>query len=288
MRENRERMRLSTIRRERYNGQSTYESVNIMRRVRVAGLCLFVVFALGAVAATSASATAPEYGRCIKKAKAEGKGYTSSKCTVAGEGKKAKYEWIPGAGKTKFETKGGVGVLTAVGGQSVQCKTESSTGEFFEGNNKEAGNMKIKFNECESLNLTCSTPGAKAGELVTNNVEGIVGWENKARKKTALELYPAHSVASGLFIEFECAGLVVKVRGKVLVPIKNDAMKTSETLKFKASKGKQKPEKWEESSEKVILESSFKGGPYEQSGQDITSVLKELAGEEALELNAVV
>ena len=259
-----------------------------MKPMRSLGLCLVVGFALIAVAASSAWATAPEYGRCIKKAKAEGKGYTANKCTVSGEGSKAKYEWVPGAGKTKFETKGGVGILTAVGGEQVECKTESSTGEFFEGNNKEAGNMKIKFNECKSLALPCSTAGAKSGELLTNNVEAIVGWENKARKKTALELYPAHSVASGLFIEFECTGLVVKVRGKVLVPIKNDKMTTSETLKFKASKGKQKPEKWEESSEKAILEASFKGSPYEQSGQDITSVLTELAGEEALELNAVV
>jgi hypothetical protein len=258
-----------------------------MKMIRIAGLW-FVVFSLSAVFASSASATAPEYGRCLKKTKAEGKGYTSNTCTVAGEGTKAKYEWVPGAGKTKFETKGGVGVLTSISDETVECKTESSTGEFFEGNNKEAGNMKVKFNECESLNLTCSTPGAKAGELVTNNVEALVGWENKAKKKTALELYPAHSVATALFIEFECAGLVVKVKGKVLVPIKNDKMTSSETLKYKDTKGKQKPEKWEESSEKIILESSFKGGSYEQAGQQITSVLKEQAGEEALELNAVI
>jgi hypothetical protein len=259
-----------------------------VRQIRIAGLCLMLACALSAVATTSALATAPEYGRCLKKAKAEGKGYTSSNCTKAVEGKKAKYEWVPGAGKTKFETTGGIGILSSVDGNKVECKTESSTGEFFEGTNKEAGNMTIKFNECESLKLVCSTPGAKAGELVTNDVEALVGWESKAKKKTALELYPAKSVTSGLFIEFECEGLVIKVKGKVLVPIKNDLMKTSETLKFVAAGGIQKPEKWEESKEKIILESSFKGGPFEQSGQQITSTLKELAGEEALELNAVV
>jgi hypothetical protein len=259
-----------------------------MKRIRIASLCLVVAFALGAVAATSAMATAPEYGRCIKKAKAEGKGFTASKCTVAGEGTKAKYEWIPGAGKTKFETKGGIGILSAVNGQKVECKTESSTGEFFEGTNKEAGNMAIKFNECVSLGQACSTPGAKSGELVTNNVEALVGWENKALKKTDIELHPGKSVSSGLFIEFECGGLVVKVKGAVLVPVKNDAMKTSEILKFVQKAGKQKPEKWEESSGKVILEASFEGGPYEQSGQQIASTLKELAGEQALELNAVI
>ncbi len=260
-----------------------------MRQIRIAGLCLVVAFALGAVAATSALATAPEYGRCLKKAKKSLPAFSNSKCTLeAKELSKGNWEWIPGAGKTKFETKGGIGVLTSVNGQKVECKTESSTGEFFEGNNKEAGNMAIKFNECVSLGQACSSPGAKSGELVTNDVEALVGWENKLKKKTALELYPAKSVTSGLFIEFECAGVVVKVRGKVLVPIKNDAMKTSEVLKYKATNGKQKPEKWEESPGKVILEASFKGGTFEQSGQQIESTLKELAGEQALELNAVV
>jgi hypothetical protein len=260
-----------------------------MRQIRIVGIWLVAALALSAVLAASASATAPEFGRCLKKKTKSLPAFSNSKCTLeAKETKTASYEWVPGAGKTKFETKGGVGLLMTVTGNKVECKTETSTGEFFEGTNKEAGNMLIKFNECESLSLPCQTPGAQPGELVTNDVEALVGWENKALKKTGLELYPAKSVTSGLFIEFECSGLVIKVKGKVLVPIKNDAMKTSETLKFVAKAGKQKPEKWEESSEKIFLESSFKGGPYTQSGQTITSTLKELAGEQALELNAVV
>ncbi len=260
-----------------------------MKEIRIAGVCLVVAFALGAVAATSALATAPEYGRCIKKKTKSLPAFSNSKCTLeAKELAKANFEWIPGAGKTKFETKGGVGVLSAVGGDKVECKTESSSGEFFEGNNKEAGNMTIKFNECQSVSLPCKTPGAAEGELVTNNVEALVGWENKALKKTALELHPGKNVSSGLFIEFTCSERTIKVKGAVLVPIKNDSMKTSEVLKFKDTKGKQKPEKWEESSGKVILESSFEGLPFEQAGQEIISTLKERAGEQALELNAVV
>jgi hypothetical protein len=260
-----------------------------MTQIRIAGLCLVVALALGAVAAPGAMATAPEYGRCVKKKTKSLPALSNSKCTLeAKELKTANFEWVPGAGKTKFETKGGIGLLTSVNGQKVECKTESSTGEFFAGNNKEAGNMAIKFNECESLGQACTSPGAKAGELVTNDVEALVGWENKALKKTAIELHPGKNVTSGLFIEFECGGLPVKVRGAVLVPVKNDAMKTSEILKFKQKAGKQKPEKWEESSGKVILEASFKGGTFEQSGQEIESTLKELAGEQPLELNAVL
>ncbi len=262
-----------------------------MNRIKLAGLCLVAMAALSALVATSAWATAPEYGRCLKVVKeASGYhgGYTDSKCTKASAGKTGKYEWNPGAAKAKFTSTGGIGVLTTVGGSGVECKAESSNGEFVPGNNKEEAGVVVRFTGCKSLDTPCDTPGAKSGELVTNELEGIVGWENKARKKTALELHPAKSVASHLFIEFECTGLVVKVRGNVLVAIKNDKMTESETLKFKATKGKQKPEIWEESASPAILEaafSNFKGGAFEQAGQNITSTVK---GEEKLELNAVV
>jgi hypothetical protein len=272
-----------------------------MKRFRIGGLCLVVVLACGAAIATSSAlATAPEYGRCLKAEKNAKKEYngsfSDSKCTkevpVSERAKKGKYSWTPGAEKTKFTSTGGVGVLTTVGGSGVECKAESSDGEFVPGNNKEEAGIVVKFTGCESLSLPCSTPGAKSGELVTNELEGLVGWENKASKKTALQLSPAKSVKSGLFIEFECSGLVVKVRGHVLVPIKNDKMTATETLKFKATKGKQKPEKWEESSSPAILEASFsnfKGGAYEQAGQDITSTVKQgEGGDEELELNAVI
>lgn len=271
-----------------------------MKRIGITSLCLVVVLALGAMLAAAASATAPEYGRCLKAEKNAKKEYngsfSNSSCTkevpVSERAKKGKYIWSAGAAKTKFTSTGGVGVLTTVGGSGVECKAESSDGEFVSGNNKEETGIVVKFTGCESLSLPCTSPGAKTGELITNELEGIVGWESKASKKTDLELYPAKSVKSGLFIEFECSGLAVKVRGKVLVPIKNDKMTATETLKFKATKGKQKPETWEESSSPAILEaafSNFKGGAFEQAGQNITSTVKEgEGGKEELELNAVI
>jgi hypothetical protein len=261
-----------------------------MKSRRTTGLCLAAACTLSLVSAASASAAAPEYGRCLKQNTGAGQQFSESKCTkeVAKGSSKDKYEWLPGAGKTKFNTTGGIGVLTTVGGSGVECKAESSNGEFVPGNNKEEGGVVVKFTGCVSLTQPCTSPGAKAGELITNELEGTVGWENKAKKKTDLELFPAKSVSTGLFIEFNCSGLVIKVKGKVLVPIKNDKMTSTETLKFKATKGKQKPEKWEESSSPAILEASFsnfKGGAFEQAGQDITSTVK---GEEELELNAVI
>jgi hypothetical protein len=256
-----------------------------MKLIRITGLCLAVAFTLSAVVASTASAEAPEYGRCLKQTSGSGKKFSESKCLKEASGTKAVYEWVPGAENRKFTSSGGIGVLETVGGLGTECKSESSTGEFVPGNNKEETGIIVTFKECETLDTPCSTPGAAAGEIVTNELEAIVGWENKAKKKTAVMLSPAKSVTSGLFTEFSCTGLVVKVRGHVLVPIKNDKMTATETLKFKATKGKQKPEKWEGTPTTAILEASFKASPFEQAGQTITATIK---GEEKLELNAVV
>ncbi len=254
-----------------------------MKRIRITGLCVIVAAVALTVSAAAASAAAPEYGRCIKKAKAEGKGYTSSKCTVAGEGAKAKYEWLPGAGKHKFTTSGGAGKLETVDGKTVTCEHESSTGEFDPTNFKQE-TTSVRFTGCKSEGFPCTTEGLKEGELETRELLGEVGFETG--KKTALELRPGPN-AGGLFIAFKCIGLKIEVRphGGILVPIKNDKMKTTETLKYKATKGKQKPVKWANSSEEQYLESNFAETGWEQAGQTITSEVK---GEEALELNTAV
>jgi hypothetical protein len=260
-----------------------------MKRITIAGLCLAAALLTSALGAAGASATAPEYGRCLKVVKV-GKtyngAYTDSKCTKKSETNTGKFEWTPGAAKHKFTSAGGAGILETVGTAKVECKTETSDGEFVPGNNKEEAGVVVRFTGCKSFGFNCSTPKAVEGELVTNELEGTVGWANKAAKKTDLELYPGKT-AGGQFIEFTCGGLLVKVRGKVLVPIKNDKMTETETLKFKAKHGKQIPETWEESGSPQILESAFSnlGGKYEQAGQTIKSTVK---GEEKLELNAVV
>jgi len=173
----------------------------------------------------------------------------------------------------------------------VTCTSENSSGEFIAGTDNKHEATTVKFNGCSSSSFKCKTTGAAEGELITNPLEGEVGFENKAKKKTALKLYPAPS-AKGKFIEFKCIGLEVKVRGKgeeagagILVNIKNDKMTTTETLKYKATKGVQKPVKWEGPNPETYLESNFENLGYEQSGQTITSTVK---GEEPLELNIFV
>lgn len=72
-----------------------------MRRLSRTGLCMLAVAAIGAVASASASAAAPEYGRCVAIAKTRlGSGlFTNSTCTREATGRQwRKYEWKPGPG----------------------------------------------------------------------------------------------------------------------------------------------------------------------------------------------
>lgn len=254
-----------------------------MRRVRSIALCVAATLAVGLAVVASASAEAPEFGRCLKAEKVENKyngGFTNSSCTTASGSKTGKYEWFPGAAKGRNKTSGGKGLLETVNKLSVECQTEASVGEY--SGAKEVKNVVVTFKGCETVGDTCSTEGAAEGELVTKTLEGIVGFENKARKKTAFDLYPDGK--TGLFIKFSCSGLVIAVQGSVIVPIKSDKMLLSGTLKYKATKGKQQVEKFE-GGPTDVLETTYKGGPFEQSGQTITTTL---TNEEKLELNAVV
>ncbi len=71
-----------------------------MRRIRIAGLCLVAVFALGAMVASAAQAVTEtqkhvEYGRCANVGKKMGK-YSDTNCKTLDEKKgklKGSYEW---------------------------------------------------------------------------------------------------------------------------------------------------------------------------------------------------
>jgi hypothetical protein len=259
-------------------------------RARWLGVWLAVMVASGGAWASSASATAPEYGSCVKAEKVgtEYKGkFSNSGCTTelkeSERAKKGKYEWSPGAPKGVMTTKGGKGLLETVGKLVVACTSETSVGEF--SGTKEAKNIVVTFEGCEAGGIECNTFGSAAGELVTKRLEGIIGWENKAQKKVAFDLYPEGK--TGLFIEFSCSGLTFAVKGSVLVPLSPvDKMLKSMTLKYKSKKGVQQVTHFEGGPED-ILETTHRELPYEQSGQTITTVLTNPESK-ALELNAVI
>ncbi len=80
-----------------------------MRHVKIMGLCLVAVFALVAVAASSASATAPEWGRCMAQKHGN---YTEGNCKTVAEkhgvpDHKGHFEWLGGADAKCYAMKHG-------------------------------------------------------------------------------------------------------------------------------------------------------------------------------------
>ena len=270
-----------------------------MRYARIVGLCLAAALALSLAMSASASAVAPEFGRCLKIAKGEEKKleyYDNAKCvkkaeedpgTEAEKLKKGSHRWFSGVVKTKFTTAikaGTIATLETVGGTKITCLGETSSGEYL--NTKEIGKMVAEFTGCETNKLKCESSGAGIGNINTAPLRGPIGYErlnaNPAKDKLANEL---HSEA-GNIAEFECAGLKVVVRGSVLHKITANAMKLTATEKFIAKKGKQKPDHFAGGvPNEHILETSTNGGPFEQSGQTITSILR---NEEKVEANTIL
>jgi len=251
-----------------------------MKRIRIIALCLVAAFAMSAVAAATASAEAPEIGRCKKVTVKKSGKYSSATCIALKAG--GEYEWTAGSVKSGFTGSGGVGTLETVGKNKVICKTEKAVGNY--GTPKTVNGVVVTFTGCETTGFTCTTVGQAAGTLVTKPLEGSLQWEKKALKKVALDLVPA--AGAELFIEFGCGPLTIKVKGSVLVNVKAGKMETKPVQKYVGTKGIQKPSEYETAGGakvKDILESEIVGvTKFERAGQTITNTQTD---EEALEVN---
>jgi hypothetical protein len=235
----------------------------------------------------TASLAAPELGRCVKVAgeKAGSKtvyhgGFTSSNCEVVSVSRSGKYEWEPGVVKAGVALSGGATTLETVGGAKLTCTGVSGAGSYA-AVTRIVGLM-LHFTGCEQAGVKCSSSGSGAGEIASPALEGLLGIESKAKKKLALEVSPADK--SGPLLQYACGANTTSVSGAVLVPVAAGKMAASGSLKFSASKGKQKPEALEGAS-KTVLEAAVNGGTPEQVG--LTSKIT-LTNEETLENNPTV
>jgi hypothetical protein len=261
-----------------------------MKRTRIIGLCLVAAFMIGAVAAASATATPPEYGRCLKQS---GGAYKNGGCTIPSVPGEEKYEWFPGPGpKNKFtstlkaET---LATLETTSGVKVVCKGETNSGEYT--GTKTISNLQITFTGCEVNGVPCNTAGAKTGEVVAQPLEAALAFAifNKKGKREGTGVGRAtFPVVGEVMIEMECGGAPVVVRGTVLVFVGKNAMKLKSTLKYKAIKGEQKPERYEneaKENELGIIETSVGGEAFSQTG--LTAEIVQ-TNEEKIEINMVV
>jgi hypothetical protein len=262
-----------------------------MKRLRIMSLCLTVALVMGAFAA-SASAEAPEFGRCLKTKEGGGTKYTSSKCTVVASGEKENFEWYPAFGASKPLEKAGfatklkpetIATLEAVAGSKIICKGETSGGKYT--GDKTVGGIVLKFTACEAAGGKCNSAGKGAGEVTWNELGGVLGiWkagETKLQDKAAISLKPTTGEE---LVEFSCGGLAIKVKGSLLLPVPANAMKLNATVKLTAPKGKQKPEKFVEGPQEVP-ECKFAAAPYEKCGLTLTLIQ---TNEEKVEASTVL
>ena len=100
--------------------------------------------------------------------------------------------------------------------------------------------------------------------------------------KLGLDLFP--SGGAGPVAEFTCGATSIEVRGSVIGSLTTGKMSATTALKFKASKGKQKPEAFA-GGPSDVLEESVDGGACEQAGLSLSA---SQVGEEAVEANPAV
>jgi hypothetical protein len=243
-----------------------------MKRMKFVGLLALAAFAVMGVVASSAFASAPEFGRCV--AKAGGK-FATATCTTEKAGAN-KFEWESGPGpKNKFNSvikEKTTATLETVKGTKITCSHEEGPGEIK--NAKEVAKVVATFNGCKTSGLPCNSAGAGKEEIVTHSLGGVLGvekvGETALKNKLATEL---HAEGGGNLAEFECSGLGVEVRGSVLHPATANKFTNKYTEKFAATKGEQKPSEFAgEPDDSHILESNTSGGPFEEAGQTITAI----------------
>jgi hypothetical protein len=254
-----------------------------MKRLGISGLAVIAGLAALSVAATTASAEAPEFGRCVKVAKGTGK-YKSSNCTIELTG--GSYEWMPGPGPNSRFTlalKEGIPLVESVGRTKITCHDVKGAGEYT--GTKAVGQILITLTGCETSGGVVTGTGQPKGYVALKPLAGVLGvvkkGETRAKDMIGLDLFPEES--GGSVFEATCGGIPIVVRGSVIfLPTKNKMLATA-PIKFAEAKGKQKPEGFE-GEPKDVLEENTNGGPFEQAG---LAMFATQTDEEPIEINSV-
>ncbi len=241
--------------------------------------------------------SAPEFGRCVKVAIGTGK-YSKSSCTVSST--KNSYEWYSAFGgsdplaKRGFKlakTGGELKLETTPGKAKLACSGETGSGEYSGASS--VGTVAVTLTGChKAASESCASSGASPGEVRLNTLDGQLGIleksaEGAAKNKIGLQLKPASGTA---LAEFKCgASTPVTLSGSVIVPLKTDKMTGSEKLKFSASKGVQKPNRFEGGAENSdVLKLTLGSGPEERVEQVGLTLSSTLTDEEEVEVNSVL
>jgi hypothetical protein len=252
-----------------------------MKRLVIFAVCLAAVFAVSTVA--TATEELPEIGRCVRVAGLATHRYATANCTTKSEGENTgKFEWEPGPGPNPgFTSTAEASVLETVGKTTMRCHAGTAKGEF---TGPRTDIATITFTGCELGSASCQTPGAREGEVTTNQLEGGIGYISGGgtiKPVVGMRLAPA---AGSEFASAECSGVVVTVAGSVIGTVSGaiNRMTLATWLKFKASRGKQIPEQLEGAAPSVLRATA--GTESEQAG---LTTSESNTNEEATEVKAV-
>ena len=232
-----------------------------MKRMSIVGLCLIAAVAMSAIGAASASAAAPEFGRCLNISPKPGK-FKTAACTAKATETEKNFEWFPGNGavakngesrpieKNKFTSKLNASTLATLeseGGTKITCKTQVLTHPAEITGAKTAGKIQAKYNSCKALGVGCNSTGAAAEEIVTTELGAEIGFQTgtkpSVKNKAASNIFSA--THTGPLAEFACATLLqVKVHGSLLHPATVNKMLLAAKETFTAKVGEQAPHKF--------------------------------------------
>jgi hypothetical protein len=251
-----------------------------MKRIRIMGLALVAILAVGGVSVASASAALPELGRCSKltpevvgKRKVYHGLYSNKSCTRLQSKKAGHYEWTAGPGTAnKFYASITEPVFETVTGGRMVCSVLILKGEYLTEKTEKAS---ISIAGCENAaKQPCQTEPAKEGLIEgLSELEGtlafirggekpIVGWDLKHE--------------TDLFT-FECGKLpevgdLQEMEGSVIGAVEKgeesnlDRMNIDSLVAYKAKSGAQEPEAFEGGEKDTLIDSSPIAKTTEQTG----------------------
>jgi hypothetical protein len=216
-----------------------------MKRMMIMGLCFVAALAMAAVTSAAASAELPEYmvcGKATKMGKESQGHYTSKECTEESEvASGGRYELEKGFGRrAAFTARSANSTLASSEMPGVmECKSTASTGELT--GTREAKDVLITSAGCEAAGLTCTSAGAKAGEIVTNPLKGELGYLAGKGTSTPTVGLLLLQESTTYTAEFDCEGVLVRIQGPVIAEVTGDVnrISTESTYAFRQSDGVQ-------------------------------------------------
>ncbi len=183
-----------------------------MKRTPMIWLCLVTIFTMGAIAAGSATAALPEFKVCAKAVPKNTGQWNNKLCNELNPGHVGKWELFEWKAAKKFTFKGkdiavfkasvvNPLVTPAENRGTVECQKEKVTGEVI-GPKEEK--WRTTWTKCAVGASVCTTPGAKNGEIKSQELEGTLLYLDAAKTKVG-ELIKAK--AGTLVAQYVCAGL---------------------------------------------------------------------------------